>query len=102
MFNRYAYSDGTFQNKTLVCMNPFSTAAITSALTLTKTIANVRALPANCAYGLFDTEYTNSTFTNLFDNNANVALKCLQCKPGYKPIFKGGAANEGLRAVIEC
>jgi hypothetical protein len=77
MYATYTYADNTAFNKTLLCMNPFSTAAIISSLTLTKEIGNVRSLPANCAYGLFDTEYTNATFTNKFDSNANIALKCL-------------------------
>ncbi len=77
MFTSYTYADTTTFNKTLLCMNPFSTAAISSTLTLTNAIDNVRSLPANCAYGLFDTEYTNATFNNQFDNNTNIALKCL-------------------------
>lgn len=77
MYATYTYADTTTFNKTLLCMNPFSTASIISGLTLTNEITNVRALPANCAYGLFDTEYTNSTFTNKFDTIANIALKCL-------------------------
>ena len=45
-------------------MNPFTIGSIIQALTITAASTVVTALPANCAYGVFDTSFTIATFNN--------------------------------------
>ncbi len=47
-------------------MNPFTVSNIIRELKLTVPVDNVRALPANCAYGVLDTSYKYSNFNNDF------------------------------------
>lgn len=66
-------------------------------------MSQITALPANCAYGLFDTEFTNSDFDNSAGTIAKYSLTCIQCKPGYRPTYSnaGQASNDGF-AVVGC
>ena len=64
LFMGYTMADSSVYSKTVKCINPFTQGSIISALNISTAITTVKALPANCAYGILDTEFTRSTFDN--------------------------------------